>query len=100
VRPKRPTAGKEKPGITISGVNDGRDPEPTNRVNVNPGSVCGGTLIQSSLRGSPATAGLCARRSVVFLVVQALIDETECVCIPRNRMSGILQVRVCGEGAG
>ncbi len=52
MRPKRPTAGKEKPGITISGMNDGRDSEPANRVTITPESVCRGSLIKSSLRGS------------------------------------------------
>jgi len=50
VRPKRPTVGKEKPGITISGVKDGRDSEPTNRVNVHPGSAGGGSLFRDSSR--------------------------------------------------
>ena len=36
MRPKRPIAGKEKPGVTISGGEDGRDSEPTNRVIINP----------------------------------------------------------------
>jgi len=48
VRPKQPTVGKEKPGITISGMNDGRDSEPTNRVTVSSESF----LVQSSLWGS------------------------------------------------
>ena len=52
VRPKRPTVGKEKPGITISGVKDGRDSEPTNRVNVHPGSAGGESQVQGSSQGS------------------------------------------------
>ncbi len=44
--------GKEKPGITISGVNDGRDPEPTNRVTVHPGSAVGESQVQKSPQGS------------------------------------------------
>jgi hypothetical protein len=40
VRPKRPTVGKEKPGITFSEVNHGRDSEPTNRVTVLSESAC------------------------------------------------------------
>jgi hypothetical protein len=52
VRPKRPTVGKEKPGITISGVNDGRDPEPTNRVIILSESVCKGVMFERPLRGS------------------------------------------------
>ncbi len=52
VRPKRPTVGKEKPGITISGVNDGRDSEPTNRVTVHPESAVGESQVQGSPQGS------------------------------------------------
>jgi hypothetical protein len=52
VRPKRPTVGNEKPGITISGVNDGRDSEPTNRVTVHPGSAGGESQVQGSPQGS------------------------------------------------
>ena len=39
VKPKRPTVGKEKPGITFSGMNHGRDSEPTNRVTMSPESA-------------------------------------------------------------
>ena len=34
MRPKRPTAGKKKPGITFSETNHGRDTDPTNRVTI------------------------------------------------------------------
>ena len=44
--------GKEKPGITISGMNDGRDSESTNRVTVHPGSAAGESLVQRSPQGS------------------------------------------------
>ncbi len=44
VRPKRPTVGKEKPGITFSGMNHGRDSEPTNRVTMPSGSARGKSL--------------------------------------------------------
>ncbi len=50
--PKRPTVGKEKPGITISGTNDGRDSEPTNRVTELSESVCRGARFERPLRGS------------------------------------------------
>ena len=52
MRPKRPTVGKEKPGITISGLKDGRDSEPTNRVTVPSESVCRGVQFERPLRGS------------------------------------------------
>ena len=52
MRPKRPTVGKEKPGITISGMNDGRDSEPTNCVIELSESASRESLIQSSLKGS------------------------------------------------
>jgi hypothetical protein len=51
VRPKRPTVGKEKLGITFSGTNHGRDSEPTNRVTVTSESASREALIQSLLRG-------------------------------------------------
>ncbi len=44
--------GKEKPGITISGVKDGRDPEPINRVIELSESASRESLIQSSPQGS------------------------------------------------
>ncbi len=96
MKPKRPTVGKEKLGITFSGTNHGRDSEPTNRVALTPESAQEVIVSGATCR----VAQLCARRGVAFLVIRSLIGEAECVCILRNRMSGILQVRVCGEGAG
>jgi hypothetical protein len=61
VRPnpaRRDTVGKEKPGITLSGANDGRDSEPTNRVTIPSESVSREALIQRPLRGSPADGGI------------------------------------------
>jgi len=52
VRPKRPTVGKEKPGITFSGTNDGRDSEPTSRVIELSEGASRESLIQISLKGS------------------------------------------------
>jgi hypothetical protein len=51
VRPKRPTVGKEKPGITFSGTNDGRDSEPTNRVTVPSESASREALFSESFAG-------------------------------------------------
>jgi hypothetical protein len=62
VRPKRPTAGKAKPGVTISGRKDGRDSEPTNRVTVTSESACRGVQIEHSLRGSIVTRQTGCRR--------------------------------------
>ncbi|MEA3416168.1 MAG: hypothetical protein U9R02_08455, partial [Thermodesulfobacteriota bacterium] len=51
VRPKRPTAGKKKPGITFSETNHGRDTEPTNHVAIKSESTPGNHL-SGSLPGS------------------------------------------------
>ncbi len=68
MRPKRPTVGKAKPGITFSGLrlveltprrayasertNDGGDSEPTNRVTVPSESECRGVRFERPLQGS------------------------------------------------
>jgi len=44
VRPKRPTGGKKKPGITFSETNHGRDTDPTNRVTIKSESAAGNHL--------------------------------------------------------
>jgi len=51
VRPKRPTVGKRKPGITFSGMNHGRDSDPTNRVTIKSESAAGNHL-SGNLPGS------------------------------------------------
>lgn len=51
MRPKRPTAGKKKPGITFSETNHGRDSDPTNRVTIKSESAAGNHL-SGNLLGS------------------------------------------------
>ncbi len=51
VRPKRPTVGKKKPGITFSETNHGRDTDPTNRVTIKSESAAGNHL-SGNLPGS------------------------------------------------
>jgi len=51
VRPKRPTAGKERPGITFSEMNHGRDTDPANRVTIKSESAAGNHL-SGNLPGS------------------------------------------------
>jgi hypothetical protein len=70
VKPKRPTGGKARPGRAVAGRTDGKDIEPTNRLNAFPATGGG--------QPSSAPAGL------VSLLV---ILTATAVRILKNRMS-------------
>ena len=84
--PKRPTSGKAKPDITFCEGKDGRVLRDHSAVSLGLHRVLQGRIV---MRGD-------FRVSALLLLSSS---DTTCIRLPRNRMSGILHVRICG-GAG
>ncbi len=92
VRPKRPTVGKEKLGITFSGTNHGRDSEPKIVLPQTQQSASQAVVSHFAVCWA---AQLCAKLGVAGLVSNSVKRVgTE------EPYEGNLHVRVCGEGAG
>ncbi len=63
----------------------GRYTETANRISITAQSALGSTVVRGDFR--------------VFTLLLLSSSDTTCISLPRNRMSGILHVRICG-GAG